>query len=138
LLLPFARLKNLPITADDDVEMVKEVVVKFAASHNLSSSMVAYRLYREEMIDHDTWQNLSRFYQLSWLQKRLDERTAGKEKRSSGPSYFIIRKHRIGSTLIDFVGQMMAAGTVTTTKAGKILDVNPSKVQRLVDLARTI
>ncbi len=134
ILLPAEQLGEFSASLNNDTDTIISLVTEFATNRNLSSSMVAYRLYRTHTIDKTTWQYLNRLYRKSWL----DNRKAAKGNSKSGPSYYTVRKHRLGSTLIDFVGEMMAAGVVTTTKAGKILGVKPGNVYPLIDSTRTL
>ncbi len=138
VLLPIEELSGLTIANHEDFESVVKIVTEFAAVRKLSSSMVSYRLYREKIIDETTWRELSCFYRQSWLKNRNAARKVAKEKGRKGPTYYTVRKHRIGNTLISYVGQMMASGLVTTTKAGKILGVKPSNVHHLIEGSQPI
>ncbi|MCJ7601435.1 MAG: XRE family transcriptional regulator [Desulfobulbaceae bacterium] len=133
-LLPSQEIKALPIDETTDVKSAQQFISDFAAARKLSSSMVAYKLFRNHLISYDTWEHLSRVYRRMWVEKRQRSRA----RAQGGPNYFVVRRHRVGRTLIDFIGRMMASGAVTTTKAGKILGVKSSKVQTLIDAGRSI
>ncbi len=49
-----------------------------------------------------------------------------------GANYYVVRRHRVGSTLINFIGRMMMSGLITTSKAGKVLGVKSCNVQKLI------
>jgi Zn-dependent peptidase ImmA (M78 family) len=136
-LLPSQELKGLHFD-ETDITNAQRLISDFAAERRLSSSMVVYKLFRTNLISQDTWEHLSRVYRRLWLDKRSEERMKSKGKESGGPNYFIVRRHRVGRTLINFIGRMMASGAVTTTKAGKILGVKSSNVQTLIDAGRSI
>ena len=69
-----------------------------------------------------------------WNEKRLEHREKAKaSEKKSGPSYFTIRKHRLGNPLLKSVQSMMTEGSLSTSKAGKVLDVKIKNVQPLLD-----
>lgn len=110
----------------------KTVISKFAHSQNLSSSMVAYKLYLLGKIDRASWVQLNREYRKLWLEARDEKREKGRGKKG-GPSYYVIRRHRLGENLISIVQQMVRGGTLTTMKASKVLGVAPKNVQNLIE-----
>ena len=95
--------------------------------------MVAYNLFRRGLIERETWVHLSKTFRNWWLKTRADKRTKSRMKKG-GPDYYVLRRHRIGTALIMLVQRMLAGGSLTTTKAGKILGVKAKNVQTLFDL----
>jgi hypothetical protein len=67
--------------------------------------------------------------------ERLEQKAERREE-GGGPDYYKVRRHRIGPGLIDLVQRMVAAGALSTTKAGKVLGIKPTAVNRLVDGSR--
>ena len=108
------------------------VISDFAKDRNLSSSMVAYNLYIKGEISKDSWLQLNTAYRSLWIEAKAEKRRKAREK-NGGPNYYIVRKHRIGENLITLVQRMMAGGTLTTSKAGKVLGVKPKNVQKLIE-----
>lgn len=136
ILLPTESLEAVAQTFGEDFEDIKHRISSFADSANLSRSMVAYKLFHLNYIEADEWKQLSNFYRAAWVNSRALQRQKAKDKQGrSGPSYYTTRSHRLGPTFINFVGQTLASGAVTTTKAAKILGVKPGKVQPLIDFA---
>jgi Zn-dependent peptidase ImmA (M78 family) len=133
-LLPADELRHLHVDDTTDFQAAAVRIGEFASDHNLSRSMVAYRLHRAGVIEMDTWRHLSDAFREEWLQERADRRERARD-RDGGPSYYVLRRHRVGSALIDLVRRMMAGGTLTTSKAGKVLGVKPGNVQMLIDTA---
>jgi hypothetical protein len=97
--------------------------------------MVAYRLYRAGKFDYTRFDTLRTAFRQDFLdyQARLRERNRQKE---GGPTYQILRSHRVGNALIRLVDRMMYSGAITTTKAGKVLGVSAKNVQSLLEAAR--
>lgn len=120
------RFQGLPKAAD-----LESLIGDFASVRNVSRSMVAYRLYRKQIIDHALWRSLSSKFQRHWVQERLRKKERNKE-HEGGPSYYVLRRHRIGRALIELVTRLMAANEFTTAKAGRVLGVRPKQVQSLV------
>jgi hypothetical protein len=68
-----------------------------------------------------------------WIDRRNEQRKRAREQESRGPTYYPVRRHRIGKALIELVGAMMRAGAITTSKAGTVLGVKAKNVQNLLD-----
>ncbi len=106
-------------------------IAEFARGRHLSQSMVAYKLYREGFIDHDSWASLSALFRNQWIQNRNNVREQSREAEG-GPNYYVVKRHKVGPSLIQFAKRMLAEGAITTTKAGKVLDVKPQNVHQLI------
>lgn len=109
---------------------VQEIINQYASTRNVSASMLAYKLYRMDMLDEAVWRALSTAFRRFWLNAR-DRQRASRVKDSSGPSYYVVKRHKLGSSLVNFVDRMMSTGVLSTTRAGKILDVGPKNVENL-------
>jgi len=136
LLLPSEELSTSNelsvIQAVSDLEETAKRISEFAQSRNLSSSMVAYKLFRSGSIDQDTWFYLSDTFRKLWIEGQKIKRRQVKSQEG-GPSYYTVRRHRVGTSLIELVQRMMAGGALTTSKAGQILGVKAKNVQMLID-----
>jgi len=137
ILLPTESLEAVAQSFGEDFEDIKHSISSFADSVNVSSSMVAYKLFRLNYIEVDEWRKLTNFYRASWVNSKIVQRQKAKEKGGAGPTYYVTQRHRLGRTFINFVGQTLATGAVTTTKAAKMLGVKPGKVMPLIEFART-
>ncbi len=127
-LLPKRELDDLEIPHGIDLEAEAQLIGEFASERNLSRTMVAYSAYRDDLIERDTFVSLSDAFRQQWLRQR--ERMQGQD---GGPSYYTVRRHRIGDALIDLVRRMMSARALSTSKAARILGVNPIQVHKLLD-----
>ena len=134
-LLPTDELEQLRLNRATDFDTAQTRISEFARDRNLSRSMVAYKLYRAGVIEQATWRELSTAFREQWLNARAARRERARDQ-DGGPSYFVVRRHRVGTALIDLVRRVMAGGALTTSKAGKVLGVKPKNVQALVDIGR--
>lgn len=130
ILLPTEELSWFE-AIEKNVNALTPKISEFATTRNLSHTMVAYKLYRKDFIGRDTWNNLSNLYKAQWAQNRNESRQRARET-DGGPNYYIVKRHKVGTNLIEFTKRMLAEGAITTSKAGKILDVKPQNVHRLV------
>ena len=114
------------------VDELEERIGKFADSHNLSRTMVAYRAYRTHGIDQPTYARLSKGFREQWLNSRSNRRKRQRGTQGGG-DYYATRRHRTGNGLINLVQRMMAADALSTTEAATVLGVKPTQVHRLVE-----
>ncbi len=114
-----------------DLDELKERIDEFANARNLSRKMVAYNLLRSGVITATTYHRLGDMFdaERSLLETR---------RREIGGSadYYVVRRHRVGPALVDLVQRMVAGGTLSMTRAGRVLGVKPTNVARLVDTGR--
>ena len=108
-------------------------ITNFANERNVSRSMVAYKLYRLRRIERNVWQRLSTQFREEWLAGRETRRERA-HNQEGGANYYTVRRHRVGDALVDVVRRMMAAGALTTTKAGTVLGVKAKNVQSLLNV----
>jgi Zn-dependent peptidase ImmA (M78 family) len=128
LLLPSAELRRF---ANGKV-LDGATITTFAKARNLSSTMVAYNLYRIDVLSRNEWLILREEFKERWLEARAKKRRLNKEG-DGGPSFYLIRGHRVGRGLLDLVSRMLGAGALTSSKAGKVLGVKGVQVQQMLD-----
>jgi Zn-dependent peptidase ImmA (M78 family) len=132
-LLPASDLQQFVLPDSDNDEIIADAITVFANDRNISRSMVAYKLYRQQRIQQDVWRRLGTRFREEWLEGRekIRERARSQE---GGANYYTVRRHRVGDALVNVVQRMMRAGALTTTKAGTVLDVKPKNVQNLLNV----
>jgi len=133
-LLSSNQLDSLDVDENTPFDEALEEISEFASDRNLSSSMVAYKLFRSGRIQEQTWGRLSNAFRNYWIQKRVERREAPK---SGGGDYYIVKKQRIGKSLIQLVDRMMLEGSLSTSKAGTVLGVKAKNVGYLIEVARS-
>lgn len=112
-------------------ELINEVD-DLARRWQVSRSMVTYALFRQGVIDKDLWRQLSGIFRQRWVEAREARRDRNREAEG-GPNYYVVRKHRLGDAILRLAERTMAEGTLSPTKASKLLGVKPSNVYRLMD-----
>lgn len=127
-LLPQDELAKIQLPITRTTSAVADIVGDFARRRKVSASMVAYRLYRLAMLAPDDWQALSRHYRDKWAGRR----DAEPGKAQGGPDYYVLRRHRLGTRMLEVVSPLVASGDLTTTKAGRLLAVGANNVHRLL------
>jgi len=129
LLLPANDLSKQNWHAEN-IDVLTQKISGFAKSINVSSSLVAYRLFASGVIEQDTWNTLSQKFRELWAAQKA----AAKEGRdsSSGPSYYVVKRHKLGGAIVNLVQRTMREGALTATKAGRVLGVKPANVYNLV------
>lgn len=130
-LLPIDVISELRVNNSTPIESAQEQITQFAIRRNLSSSMVAYKLFQNSSVDGVRWKQLSEFFRESWL-KAQDVKHGYAKEKETGPSYYLVRRHRIGTKLLKVVNRILASGAITTTKAGQVLGVRAKNVQNLM------
>jgi Zn-dependent peptidase ImmA (M78 family) len=135
-LLPGKEIAQLKVNTSTPLNTAMEVISAFARERNLSSSMVAYKLFRRGSIGIETWRELNALFRSRWLEARSKRRELARGQEG-GPSYYVIRRHRVGVALIKLVRRMLIGGVLSTSKAGKVLGVRPRNVGPLIDFGRT-
>ncbi len=135
-LLPKKTLERLDLRGvSQSNRLTERRVSEFAEKRNLSRSMVAYRAHRAGLIDRRVFNNLYNLFRGQWAEERTRHRSRNL-RQNSGPNYYVVRRHRVGSALLRLVGRMMDSGTLSTTKAAKVLGVKPTQVDRMLGSVR--
>jgi Zn-dependent peptidase ImmA (M78 family)/transcriptional regulator with XRE-family HTH domain len=133
ILMPNADMAKLDFEWQAPIDVVANEVGKLADALNLSRTLVALRLHQAGLIKVDQWTALRQIFRAQWLQGKERERAARQEQeQDGGPNYYVVRRHRLGRALLEFVGRMVVAGTLTPVKAGKVLGVKPRSVEPLL------
>lgn len=130
-LLPTADLAGIQLNGLD-LEAQVAIVSDHAARWRISRPMVAYGLYKAGQIDVGTWRMLDGELRSRWIAERARERELARNRRDSGPSYYVVRRHRLGTAMLDFAHRAMDAGTLSPAKAAKVLGVKPRSVYPLL------
>ncbi len=132
-LLPAIELRQLAPSLHLSVASLAEEIKTFAEAYRVSRQMVAYKLYRTGMIGKTMWAALDERFREEWqaYKQREVERTKSVE---GGPNYYVLRRHRIGDALLGLVRRALDEGTITYTKASRVLGVKPRNVEPLLSM----
>ncbi len=129
VLLPAAELNDFP--QPSTFEKTATQISDFAEARRVSRAMVAYKLFRTGRIARPMWTKLNEHFRNEWL--ALKARQAEKQKGvEGGPSYYVVRRHRVGDALLGLMRRALDEGAITYTKAGRVLGVKPTNVEPLL------
>lgn len=129
-LLPEALLENCQRV--ETYTAAEEVIPNIASQQKVSEAMVAYRLWSTDRLDNDIYRQLVTTYAARWKREKERRREKARDEEIGGPSYYVVRRHRLGDALIGVVGRTLRANELTHTKAAKILGVKPSSVEPIL------
>lgn len=94
--------------------------------------MVAYQLYLSKRISLERWEELRDRFHQEWF--AIKERLLEKSRTiDGGPSWYVVRRHRLGRALLEVARQGIAEGSLTPTRAARMLGVKPMSVYPLLD-----
>lgn len=133
-LLPIADIKTINL-ANLDIDAQIASISKHADRWRVSRQMVAYGLYKAGQLSLDAWKALSAEIHGRWIAERRREKEIAKIKKTTGPNYYVVRRHRLGSAMLDFARRSMDAGTLSPARAAKALGVKPRSVYPLLSTA---
>ena len=129
-LLPARTLDELEVERGQDLLELGRHIGEFARERNLSRTMVADQLRRANRIDRQAFERLQTVFRERWRRPRAFNRERAHTSEGS-PSYYVVRRHRVGPRLLSFTRRMVSSGGLSTTKAAKVLGVKPAQVGRI-------
>ena len=129
-LLPHSDIETMNLTGLDKNAQIA-VIAEYAARWRVSRQMVDYGLYKANRITLEVWKALEAAIREIWAAERRREKKLASSKKSA-PSYYVIRRHRLGQAMLSFAHHAMDAGTLSPVKAAKVLGVKPRSVYPLL------
>ena len=114
-----------PQVSDAGASAVVAWINMVAAARKVSRKMVAYNLLLRGQLPAPIYGMLSKRFD-----DERDEAKAAAPSTGSG-NYYTTRRHRVGPSLIRLVDRMVAEGRLTYVKAGRVLGVKPTSVNRM-------
>ncbi|MET0240186.1 MAG: XRE family transcriptional regulator [Sphingobium sp.] len=128
LLLDATEIAGLRLAGDaTDVRQIDALADRAL----ISRSMVVYQLFRGRRIDRARWEGLRDQFRADWLAIKQREKEKNREK-DGGPNWYIVRRHRLGQALLAVARRGMADGSLTPTRAARMLGVKPMAVHPLL------
>jgi Zn-dependent peptidase ImmA (M78 family) len=132
LLLPTGEIRALVDLRKAPFAQVIETLSTFASARNLSRAMVAYRFFRTDAISRRTWEQVTESLRQEWIASRKKQEQEETIGESGGPSYYVVKRHRLGDALLDLIRRSLGEGIITYTKAAQVLGVKPTRVDPLI------
>ena len=133
ILLPTAEIRALADLRRATVNDLMEVISRFANARNISRAMVAYKLLRADAITEGTWRQVADRLREEWLEIRKRQEQEETTGSAGGPSYYVVKRHRLGNALLDIIRRSLNEGIITPTKAAQVLGVKPRNVDPLIN-----
>ncbi len=130
-LLPSTAVPDTSYLRGAPVEVVLRATERVAETWNVSQGAVAYRFVQRNWITADIASALFAFFAERWRTEKQRAK-ASRTPDDSGPSYYVVRRNRLGAALLDVVRRALQAEIITHTKASRILGVSPSSVEQLL------
>lgn len=131
LLLPPDAIPDFSSLRTADFDSVNAAVTRLAGIWNVSEPAVAYRFAQKGWIARAVASSLFAMFADRWRREREREKQ-NKKPDNSGPSFYTVRRHRLGAGLLDTVRRALQEETLTYTRAAKILGVGPALVPSLL------
>ena len=135
-LLPARTVKQIEVHRHLNIAEQGRVISAFARTRNLSHTMVAYALLRTGRIDQRMFDHHRAEFRNQWRRSRDQQRSRARQSEVRA-SYYVVRRHRVGSALRKLTRRMMDSGALSTTKAARILGVKPAHVGGLLGFSTT-
>jgi len=122
------EIADLPLTGDaGDIEQIDAL----ASRARVSRSMIVYQLFRADRISEARWEGLRDQFRAEWLAGK--ERDKERNRQSAGgPDWYVVRRHRLGAALLALARHGIADGSLTPTRAARMLGVKPTAVYPLL------
>ena len=132
ILLPTHELRELPSIRAMPVDEAAALIGDFANQRNISRTMVAYGLLREDRISHQSWRQLAGSFKAEWLESQASAK-ARLRASPGGPNPHVVRRYNLGSGLLSLARYFVHGGELTPSKAGIVLGVRAGVVYPLLD-----
>lgn len=132
-LLPSDELLARFRATQPDLASIDEWIGLISQVAKVSRTMIAYRLLLHDLIPRAKFDDLRNQYREQWLAHRERRREVAKEKKG-GPSFYVVRRQRLGAALLTTAHRLLASGSLTTSKTAKVLGVKPTQVGELLGI----
>ncbi|WP_395707919.1 ImmA/IrrE family metallo-endopeptidase [Reyranella sp.] len=132
-LLPPEALEPLKAagTVELDFQGALSLTQDIARNWNVSQAVVTYRFWENARISDQVATAMFRVFADRWRGERNRMRQT-RDPEEAGPGYYVVRRSRLGSGLLDTVRRALRSDVLTHTKAARILGVAPTAVDQLL------
>ena len=108
-----------------------KIIDDHAHQFKVSSSLIAFRLLKTNKIDQDFYTDLREHFRARWANDKKRARESSKT-RAGGPSYYVVRRHKLGTALVNASERLLRSGELSTTKAAAVLGVRALKLDKML------
>jgi len=106
-----------------------------ASSWKVSSRLLAFRLLRQSAINRQQFEQLGKFFFERWEAERTKQKAKDRSS-DGGPSYYKLKRHRVGTALLNASERLLRSGELSTTRAATVLGVRALKVEKMFNEPR--
>lgn len=132
ILLPPVELLGADFRFEASTDAIVDQIKSFADARNISLGMVTYGLKLQDRISESQWQILQNKIAKVAIQQKESTR-AKQRSQGGGPTFYVVRRHQLGSALVGLAKQFLDSGQLTPSKAGVVLGVKPINVYPLLN-----
>lgn len=119
-----AEIADLPLAGGArDVALIDAL----ADRARVSRSMIAYQLFRSGRLTQVRWEELRDQFSAEWMAGKVRDKEKNKAS-TGGPDWYVVRRHRLGAALLSVARQGIADGSLSPTRAARMLGVKPMAV----------
>ncbi|MEO1333773.1 MAG: XRE family transcriptional regulator [Myxococcota bacterium] len=112
--------------SSSDVEP-KRLAAIIAQEFGVSHTAAAFRMRRLGLIDDYEWHNLRAEFHRRWLTSRTSASQGG------GPTFYQMKQYEVGRPVVRLVSAAVNSGSLTPTRASRILQIAPTKLNALAE-----
>ncbi len=135
-LLSNEEIAVLPLPTGEVPSELANALWEFSAARNISTTLVAFRLFQIGRISEASWNGLAEYMRAEWRRQKQTEKEARKDRnKDGGPNFYVVRRHKLGKALVDTTYRGVMEGSLSPSKAAKILGVAPRSVYPLLNTA---
>lgn len=130
-LLPPEAIAGIAYDKALNFQLALSVTNDVARAWNVSQGVVTYRLLTKGLISNQIATALFRTFSDRWRAERQRARE-NRNPEDTGPTYYVVRRSRLGPGLLNIVRRALRDDLLTHTKAARILGVAPTAVDPLL------
>lgn len=136
VLLPEEELaQHFPFNALPESGGLISEIDDFAKRCKVSSRLVAFRLLRRNSISSADYAVLDAHFQQLYENAKAEQKSQAKANEG-GPSYYVVRRHRLGAALLNTSERLLRSGELSTTRVATLLGVRALNVEKLLQASR--
>jgi Zn-dependent peptidase ImmA (M78 family) len=136
VLLPEEELaEHFPFDSLPESGAIISEIDDFARRCKVSSRLVAFRLLRRNSISSVDYALLDTHFQQRYENAKAELKSQAKAIEG-GPSYYVVRRHRLGAALLNTSERLLRSGELSTTRVATLLGVRALNVEKLLQASR--
>lgn len=125
-LLPSANVAIVEV-ASFEVDEFLNFLGDLSKDWNLSRLLIAYRLYRMGKIERTLYEQVAEIIKQQWQDSKRQ-----KDASKVVIDYSVMKKNRLGNSLVNLVERYIGEGVLSTTKAAVVMGVKPTQVGNIL------